>query len=239
MTSGLVAGVPVNMSKDIGKALDDLKRELRADLRTLKDSVKSCSDTCDGVNEIKNEIKELRKEVQKLSSRNEELATENRRLNEKVEELEQYQRSNNLEIKGVPEAGDAYDVVKRIGTLLDEPILDSDIDVCHRIPTFRATEKNIIVRFVQRTKRDKILQKSKKKRLTSTDLDYGGHSSPVYVNEHLTSSNKRILGAAIAKKKDVGWKFVWSSGGKILARKDENADIIRIASLSDVDKIRN
>lgn len=156
MLSGFVPGAPVNMSKDIEKAFDDLNRELRADLRTFNDGLKSCSEMCNRVNEIKkkNEIKEVRKEVYKLSRKNEELATENRKLNEKVEKLEQYQRSNNLEIKGVPEAGDAYDAVKRIGNLLNEPILDSYIDVCLRVPTFRPTEKTIIVRFVQRTKRD-------------------------------------------------------------------------------------
>lgn len=221
------------------KALDDLKRELRAELRTLKDSVKNCDETCDGVNAIMNDVKELRKDMQKLSKKNEELTAENQRLSDKIEELEQYQRSNNVEIKGVPVTGDAHDIVKRIGTLLDVPILDSDIDVCHRVPTFNPLEKNIIVRFVQRTKRDKILQKCKKQRITTKDLDYGGHGSPVYVNEHLTNSNKRLLGAAIAKKKGVGWKFVWTAGGKIFARKDDTSSVLRIAGMTDVEKITN
>lgn len=43
------------------KALDDLKRKLRADLRNLEDSFKNCDETCDDVNEIKNEVKELQK----------------------------------------------------------------------------------------------------------------------------------------------------------------------------------
>lgn len=150
--------------KDLNKAIDDLKRELRADLRTLKDSVKFCNDTCDGVNEIKNELKELRKEVQRLSKQNDDLKAENEKLNEKVNELEQYQRCNNLEIQGVPEGGDVYDVVRRIGTLVGEPITDTDIDICHRVPTFRPREKNIIVRFVQRSKRDKVLKKCRKQK---------------------------------------------------------------------------
>lgn len=223
--------------KEISKALEDLKRELRADLRTLKDSVKNCNDTCDGVNEIKNELKELRKEVQVLTKKNDELTAENKRLSERIEELEQYQRANNLEIKGVPDAGDPCDAVKRIGAFLDEPIVDSDIDVCHRVPTFKQTEKNIVVRFVQRTKRDKVLQKFRKKGLTTKDLDFGGESCSVYVNEHLTASNKKLLGAAVARKKVVGWKFVWTSHGKIYARRDETADVIRIASASDLEKI--
>lgn len=224
-------------AKDFFKALDDLKRELRADLRALKESVKFCSDTCDGVNEIKQELKELRKEFQGLVKRNEELTAENRKLSNRVEELEQHQRSNNLEIKGVPTEGDATEVVKKIGVFLGEAIVDTDIDVCHRVPVHNSEEKNIVVRFVQRTKRNAILQKSKKQRITTKDLDYGGEASPVYVNEHLTISNKRLLGAAIAKKKSAGWKFVWCSGGKILARKDEGSVAIRIAKQSDLENI--
>lgn len=45
--------------------------------------------------------------------------------------------SNNFEIKGVPEERDVYDVVRRIGNLLDVPMIDSDTYVCHHIPTFR------------------------------------------------------------------------------------------------------
>lgn len=223
--------------KDVTKALEDLKRELRADLRTLKDSVKYCSDTCDGVNELRNEMKELLKELQAVKKQNEELAAENRHLSEKIDQLEQYQRSNNLEIKGVPDEGDACDVVKRIAAFLGEPISDEDIDICHRVPTARPLEKNIVVRFIQRSKRDKLLTTGRKKRVTTKDLDYGGSSAPVFVNEHLTSSNKKLLGAAVAKKKQEGWKFVWTAGGKIYARQNEDTDAIRIARLSDIDRI--
>lgn len=222
------------------KALEDLRRELRADLRGLKESVKYCSDTCDGVMSIKNDIKELRKEILELTKRNQDLIAENCRLGARVEELEQYQRSNNLEIKGVPAEGDVNDIVKRIGALLEEPVDDADIDICHRVATFKPNEKNIIVRFIQRTKRNKILEKAKKKRITTASLDFGGTVSPIYVNEHLTSLNKKLLGTAIAQKRKVGWKFVWCSGGKIFARKEENSDVIKVSCLSDVEeKIRN
>lgn len=222
------------------KALEDLRRELRTDLRGLKESVKYCSDTCDGVMSIKNDIKELRKEILELTKRNQELNAENSRLGARVEELEQYQRSNNLEIKGVPAEGDVKDIVKRIGALLEEPVDDADIDICHRVATFKPNEKNIIVRFIQRTKRNKILEKAKKKRITTASLDFAGTVSPIYVNEHLTSLNKKLLGTAIAQKRKVGWKFVWCSGGKIFARKDETSDVIKVSCLSDVEgKIRN
>lgn len=225
--------------KEMQKALEDLKRELRADLRTLKDSVKHCSDSCDGINDVRSELKELRKELLALARQNEELRAENGRLSVRIEELEQHSRANNLEIKGVPDDGDVIDVLKRIGSQVHEPIADSDIDICHRVPTFRPNEKNIIVRFVQRSKRDSFLQKCRKQKTTTTDLDYGGNSTAVYVNEHLTPSNKKLLGAAVARKKTVGWRFVWTAGGKVFARKDEDSRALRIACMGDVEKMTN
>lgn len=104
-------------------------------------------------------------------------------------------------------------------------------------------QKNIIVRFVQRSERNKILEKAKKKqkktRKTTASLEFGGAESPVYVNEHLTGLNKKLLGTAIAQKRRVGWKFVWCSGGKIFARKDTTSDVLKITCLGDVEKIRN
>lgn len=57
-------------SKEFAKALDDLCRELRADVRNLKDSTKFCSDTWDKVDEIRNEAKHLRKEIKEFMKQN-------------------------------------------------------------------------------------------------------------------------------------------------------------------------
>lgn len=224
-------------AKDFTKALEDLRREIRTELRGLKESVNYCSNSCDDLKKVADDIKELRREVETLTKNNKNLETENRKLTSRLEEIEQYQRANNLEIKGAPEVGDPVMIVKQIAEILGEPITDADIDICHRVPTQKPTEKNIIVRFVQRSKRNSLLQKCKKKRMTTSDLGAAGAASPVYVNEHLTRQSKQNLGAAIARKRVVGWKFVWSSGGRVYARKNETSPIIRIADLDDVEKM--
>lgn len=220
------------------KALEDFRREIRAELRTLKESVKFCSDTCDGVREIGSYVKELRKEMQRLARSNHELRVENEKLSATIEELEQYQRSINLELKGLPLDGDPNDIVRKIGDAVCENISEADIDICHRVATANTSQKNIIVRFVSRSKRNAVLTKSKKKRIDTTSLGLPGSTSAVYVNEHLTRKNKQLLGAAIARKREVEWRFVWSSGGKILARKEEHADAVKIESLTDLEKTK-
>lgn len=223
--------------RDLAKALDDFRREIRNELRSLKDSMKYCSDTCDDVKDISKDVKELRREIQLLTNTNNELQTENKRLGSRVEELEQYQRTNNLEIKGVPADGDPVTAVVKIGQFIGEPINESDIDVCHRVSTKKENEKNIVVRFVQRSKRNSLLAKCKKFRgLNAESLGYRDRT-PVFVNEHLTRRNKQLLGAAISRKRQAGWKYVWSSGGKIYARKDDGSDVLRIEDLDDIQKM--
>lgn len=219
------------------KAIDNLRREIRVELRELKDSVKYCSDTCDGVKAISTDVKELRREIQLLTKSNLELKSENQRLSKRLEELEQYQRSNNLEIKGVPTEGDLAVALSKIGEVIGEPIDEDDIDICHRVSTQKATEKNIVVRFVRRSKRNAVLDKARKTRgMTAESLGFMA-STPIYVNEHLTRQNKQLLGATIARKKEMRWRYAWSTGGKIYARKEDGSDALRIEALDDLMKM--
>nr|XP_050038480.1 uncharacterized protein LOC126535740 [Dermacentor andersoni] len=225
--------------KELASAFSDFRREMRAEMRQIKDSLRFCSDTCDEVKAITGDIKALHQEIKALTAQNQHLKAENERLEKKVDELEQYQRSNNLEIRGVPEELDSTSVIKKIGELVGEAVTDTDIDICHRVPTARREDKNIVVRFISRTKRNTFLAKSKKKKLSSEDVGYKGTGiTTIYVNGHLTRQNKQLLGAALAEKKKAGWKYVWVSSGKILARKDEQTDAIRIANKQDIAHIK-
>ncbi|KAH9381973.1 hypothetical protein HPB48_007313 [Haemaphysalis longicornis] len=152
------------------KALEDFKREMRTELRSVKDSVKFCSDTCDETKAIGAGLKALRQEIAHLLEANEALQDENKRLTRRVDELEQYTRLNNLEIKGISSDEDPVDVVKKIGDVLKEPVSSHDIDTCHRILTRKPGETNIVVRFVRRDKRHALLAKARKQKLTTKQL---------------------------------------------------------------------
>lgn len=222
-------------SKEMAKLLEEFKRELRLELRTLKESVKYCSDTCDGVNEIQKDMKELKLDIKRLIEKNHELEKENQYLRERLDELEQRQRLNNLEIKGLPADCDELEIVKEIGKKLGEQIVDADIDICHKVDIPHSKDKNIIVRFTRRSKRNLVLAKARKMRLTTDALGFEGASKPVFLNEHLTRKNKQLLGAAVAKKKSVAWKYVWTSNGKVLARRGESTPILRITTMADIE----
>lgn len=225
-------GGEVNLKQEF----DDFRKEMIDEFRKLRDSVKYCSDTCDEVTRTNKDVQAMMKEIKELTASNQALKEENRRLTQKVEELEQYGRSNNLEVKGVPDELDAQEMILKMSEIVGEPVTKDDIDVCHRVPTAKQDESNIIVRFVRREKRNSFLSKAKKMRITTTELGCTV-KAPVYVNEHLTRQNKQLLGAAVAKKKLAGWKYAWAKDGKIFARREDKTPILRIRALSDVDKI--
>lgn len=145
--------------KDFAKQLDEFRREMRAEMRSLREGVKVCSDACDGVTEIQKDMKELKLEIRKLLEKNQMLEQENKQLRDKLDETEQYNRLNNLEIKGLPGSCDEISVVKQIGEQLDEVIDDNDIDICHKVDVPNSRAKNIIVRFTRRTKRNAVWPK--------------------------------------------------------------------------------
>lgn len=224
------------MTKEMTKAFDDFRREMRAELRDIRESVKFCSEVCDNVKQLSDEIKLLREELQHARQKNDQLETENKKLQRKVDELEQYTRVNNLEIKGAPSDEDPMEIVKKLGDAIGEEILPSDIDTCHRIPAGRSGDKSVIVRFVRRDKRNAVLTKARKERPSAKDMGFKSNQ-PIYVNENLTKHARQLLGSAVAKKRESNWKFVWTNGGKVFARKTESSEILRIVELADVAKM--
>lgn len=69
--------------------------------------------------------------------------------------------------------------------------METDIEVCHRVPTRNAdATPNIIVQFKSRTKRDSILEKAKKSRLSTQELGFSP-GSPLYVNEPNAEASSR------------------------------------------------
>lgn len=141
-----------------------------------------------------------------------------------------------MEIKGIKSEENPVDIVKKIGDVLKEPDASHDIDTCHRIPTRKPGETNILVCFVRRYKRHAFLARARKQKITNDQLGLSG-TDCVYVNERLTQTKKQLLGAAIARKKEVAWKFVWTNGGKVFARKDEHMDAVRIQDQADLTKM--
>ncbi|KAH9377936.1 hypothetical protein HPB48_013591 [Haemaphysalis longicornis] len=114
---------------------DEFRKEMVDEFRKLRDTVKYCSDTCDKVTRSNKDMQAMMKEIKEVTASNRALKEENHRLTQRVKELEQYGRSNNLEVEGVPDDQDAQELILKMSEIVGEPVNKDDIDVCHRVHT--------------------------------------------------------------------------------------------------------
>lgn len=206
---------------------------------------------------LTDEMKDLKKSVQFISNQYDKLLEEviglkvikathevmsNKivSLENRVNELEQYSRGRNIEIKGVEESPNENlkQVVVKIANKLGEAeITEKDIDIVHRVGNMNnRSPKDIIVQFKDRESRNKMLSK-KKRRVVSSEVTGGRNDDTVYLNEHLTPFNKQLFWEAKIKSKECNYRFVWSKDGKIFVRKNEKDRAYRIRNEEDLKKI--
>ncbi|KAH6922741.1 hypothetical protein HPB50_018781 [Hyalomma asiaticum] len=114
-----------NLAKDtsekiFGRFLLKMK-ESGIDVAELKKEVVSLQSSAEHLNEL---VEDLRNRNVTLVNENKQLKTQNDSLSRKVEELEQYSRMSNVEIKGVPcsQGEDCSVIVKTIGEKAGCPI---------------------------------------------------------------------------------------------------------------------
>jgi len=59
----------------------------------------------------------------------------------------------------------------------------------------------------------------------------------VYINEHVTIKNQKLLKTAKALR-DHGFKYVWSKNGKVFVRANNDSRIIHIGKVEEVDRLK-
>lgn len=196
-------------------------------------------------------IKEQSEKFDALQNIFEELKQENVNLKAKItslesrlEDAEQYSRSNTVEIFGVPEGKDedTYGVVQNICVALDLTLTRENIDVCHRLGRPGSGKdgrpRGIIVKFLRREDKNKLLAKRKVKRNFSTQhLGFEQPAEPVYINENLSPGRRKLYVAAREAKKTKNYTYLWVQNGNILMRKDQGTSVVRIASMDDLHKL--
>ena len=157
---------------------------------------------------------------------------ENSELKNKICELEQYSRNNNIELVGVPETPheNVETVMTKIGEKLGMPISPEQIDAIHRVPTRSATQpKPIVVRFHSR--------RARKTKIQAADLGPGLPQKPVFVNEHLTTENKRLMHFSSQKKRELSYKYLWTRNGNIYMKKADDSQPLKITCEQDIAKL--
>ena len=223
---------------------------LKAEIVQIKESQSFLSEKYDCLNEDYNKLKKInaeqKAEITALKSESSDLKNTSLKEIEKIDNLEQYGRRQNLEIAGIPvqDGEDTNAVVMEVAKLLDVDILPSHISTSHRLPKKIGQNGNvirtppIIVRFTNRDIRNKLYANRKQTRTLDLKKFSVNDTKKIFINENLTQSRKRLFWKTKQRAKNENWKYYWTHNGSILAKKDDDTDAIPIKSDLDLDLIK-
>lgn len=232
-----IAALEALLDENLDGMIEALSEKLKTKLENI--GLGEHVQLSESVTFLSKEYNSMKAKQAELTASNNELLARNAALEKRVAELEQYSRLNNIEIKGVPvtEGEDCHAILQCMANAVECPVEPTDIDIVHRVPTAskNQNEKNIIVRFCSREKKNDFLRKARKAKLCTSNIGFSGKTDvPVFVNEHLTFDNKKLFAKALALKKEHHWKFLWTDNCRIKARKTHDSKVFRIATERDL-----
>lgn len=243
------------LGDNINSSLADIKNEIQT-IRVENSNIKN------KMGELTKSISELQSTAEfhasnhiDLKKRVDELTVMNNKSNinknivdsleTKVDMLEQQSRQCNLEICNLPEKRNEnlLLILESIGSAIGCSIAQRDIISIHRVRhahQHNNKPKNVIAKLISRTLRDNVLSAFRlAKGLKSDRLGIAGPSVSIYLNEHMTLKRKQLFRECREAAKRSNFKYVWVKNATILARQADNAPVIAIRSIEDVNKIRS
>lgn len=245
--------------------LNDFKEEMRKLMTFFMNSQKSeLVDLNSTLKEVQKSNLNIENSIEFLASQNEELknrisvlennAKDDKQyilyLENKVEDLQLGSRKCNFEIKNVPKMeneskDDLIEMVTCLSKTVNCEIMKTDIRDIYRVRGKREQKNTPIIieansallkaDFLRMTKSFNVKNKNK---ICAKHLGIKTQGdTPVYVSEHLTAHASRLFFLARDLKKTKGYKFCWTSYGKVYVRKSEQSPVIVIRSEDQVHQL--
>ena len=144
-----------------------------------------------------------------------------------LDETQQYLRRDCLEINGVPISSyvNPNQLVKEVGLLAGVEIDDCHIAATHKLPDSKNVKNRLIVKFIQRDKREELYKH--RKNLVGKNISHlpsvEDGNGKIFINESLTSYRKRLFGRIREYKKKNNLKYLWTSNGKIMLKVNDTS----------------
>lgn len=183
---------------------------------------------------------QLRNEITSLKKALEQKDRDISRLQDKVDELEQYGRRTSIRISNIPElpGEDTDSIAKKIGHEIGVPLDDVTIERSHRVGrrevgSGRPASRPILVKLSSYRQKHALM--GAKKKLAEVDLSKTfpnlpwalppnrrqGSTPRVYLNEDLTKVRAEVAAAARQSKREGKISDTWTRDGIIFLKKDD------------------
>lgn len=240
--------VPADINETLSSILKEMKI-MRSEIGDVKTSIQFTSDQYDALMLEVRELTKIKKEnsikIEQLEIENRELKKEMGKFQNKLNDLEQYGRRNNVEVHGIDEkeGEDVTKLIIELGANLNFKAeeLKGQIEAAHRLKPKKVDNKPrtrpapIIVRFLSRVTQENWMAKHKTG-LASFNIIEGGSQTDIYISENLTAENRHLAYLARKAGRELRFKYVWTKYGTVFMRKDEKSRVLKIDSEEDIPK---
>lgn len=117
------------------------------------------------------------------------------------------------------------------------PFNESVVSIAHRLPDYKENGiPNIIVKFVTRYAKNAWINAARSStNLTANDLNTSWQKTNIFVNDHLTPTNKRLLGRLRGPLKDKKIVGAWSRDCKVMMRVKTDGSLYPIKDVQDIE----
>lgn len=169
-------------------------------------------------------------------------------LREELNDRDQESLLTDIEVTGIPEEGEEnlLHVVTACASKLSVCLEERDIVYCSRVggvvrgeASGAARPRPVAVRLARRQVRDSLLQAARVRRSLTTEGI--GLRDPVirsfYINERLTRYNRQLFFKVRERARRLNWRYTWTKGGKIYARREHGTASFRIKTEVDLDRV--
>lgn len=212
-----------------------LTEEIRLMRQEMSEMQCLLSKRLDDISERFSEYDVRLKELETKEDENRVLRSTVSRLQEQLNTQLQGSLRNELEVLGLSEEPNEnpYHLVLTTAQVMGVELTVADLDYVTRVgPKHRKDEANprqqqrpLVIAFTRKMKRDEFLKQAKTRRsLTSKDVVGNGPTDRIYINERLTSENRRLFRSVRIMAKEHDFKFCWVRNSTIYVRKREGRD---------------
>lgn len=182
------------------------------------------------------------KRLDKIEIEVDRLSLVTREYRRESNQREQWNRQLNIEITGIPESEtDAPSVAFKVAMATGVEIKSQDIEFASRVAQFKPDSgrpRAIIAKIKNRQIKDGIISAIRKKRgLKTSEIGIKGTNNQIYINEHLTPSNKLLYRQVRDKCKEAGFQYCWVRNCRIHIRRNDATPYTVISSEEDLGKI--
>lgn len=235
-----------NLTAKLRAMISDEIKVIKLSNEDLLQSVQFMSEKYE---ELKEGLKANNSEIARLRKENLDLKTNMLDLTSRVSLLEQHSRECNIELSCVPEfkTENVTNTLLQLGNTVSFQLEEKDILMSKRVAKMDQTtnrSRSIIAKLGTSALRDGLLaavakfnKDNNKDKLNSTHLGIAGEKTAIFVSEHLSPTAKNLHAAARKASKDKGYQFVWIKNGRVLVRKDKDAQALQIKTLCDISKM--